>query len=136
MRTKGIASILWLDCSGGLLVGAGLWLLSGWLQPLYGLPEGLYFGMATANVAYGCFALFVATRRPPTVGLITVLAGANALWSVFCVLAFVQVFRSASLLGYAHLWLEGAYVLWLATMEWRHRVLLSQGNTPADGRGS
>lgn len=120
-----MASLLWLDCGGGLLVGAGLLLLSRWLQPLFGLPEGLYHGVTAANLAYGCFALFVATQRPRSVRLIAVLAGANAVWGVFCLVAIALVLQREALLGCIHLAGEALFVFWLARMEWRHRKVLA-----------
>ena len=53
MRRKG--RLLWVDGLGGLLVGAVVLLLSGWLSELEGLPEGFVVFMAGTNLVYGSY---------------------------------------------------------------------------------
>ena len=78
MRRKG--RLLWLDGLGGLLAGAVVLLLSGWLSELEGLPEGFVVFMASTNLVYGSYATSQAMRsaRPPV--RIAILACANILW--------------------------------------------------------
>lgn len=54
--------LLHLDSAAGLLVGAGMFALAGWLQALYGLPYRLLLAMGAANVTYGAFSGMLARR--------------------------------------------------------------------------
>jgi hypothetical protein len=117
-----IRFILWLDCGGGLLVGTLMWALGGWLQPLFRLPPALYTGVTAANLAYGAFALVIALHRRRSVRHVATLAVANALWGCVCLAAVIAVAGRASVFGLGHLIAEGAFVVWLAGTEWRHRT--------------
>ena len=117
--------LLWLDCGGGLLVGGAMLILSGWLLPIYGMPPFLYYGVAGANLAYGCFSLSLALRMNRSIRLVTALAMANGAWGVFCLGAAALFYDRVSLLGWGHLVLEGGFVLWLGWTEWRFRYLLA-----------
>ena len=117
--------LLWLDCAGGLLVGSAMLILSGWLLPLYRMPALLYYGIAVANLAYGCFSLSVALRKNRPIGVVAVLAMANGAWGIFCLAAAPLFYGQLSLLGLGHLVLEAGFVLWLGWTEWRFRHLLA-----------
>lgn len=113
--------ILRLDYGGGLIVGLLLLALAGWLRGLFAMPPLLYFGIAGANLAYGCFSLWIARRPARPVALVATLAGANAIWGILCGLAVVFLRDAMSIWGLAHVLAEGLFVFWLAGMEWRHR---------------
>lgn len=99
--------------------------LSPWLQPLFRLPEPVYFTITAANLAYGTFGLFLASRKQRSRGLVVTLAAANALWGVLCVIGLILLADSASVFGLFHIASEGAFVFWLAQAEWRNRALLA-----------
>ncbi len=120
-----LRSLLWLDGGGGLLVGVLMLALSTWLQPLFRLPEPVYFTITAANLAYGTFGLFLASRKQRSRGLVVTLAVANALWGVLCVVGVILLADRASVFGLFHIASEGAFVFWLAQAEWRNRALLS-----------
>ena len=122
MRRKG--RLLWLDGLGGLLAGAVVLLLSGWLSELEGLPEGFVVFMAGTNLVYGSYSTSLARRsaRPPV--RIAILACANILWGVLC-LGFPFWFRDQITgFGLLHVLGEGAYVGGLGCLEWRWRAAL------------
>jgi hypothetical protein len=116
--------ILWLDCSGGLLVGGMMVACSAWLSRLYQLPPRLYFAIAAANITYGVFSLFLALRRRRPLSLIVTLAAANTLWGGVCIVMAAVMLGRASVFGLGHILTEGAVVFALAYGEWRCRHLL------------
>ena len=122
MKNKG--RLLWVDGLGGLLAGAVVFLLSGWLSELEGLPEGFVVFMAGANLVYGAYATALASRSErPAVGIGS-LACANMLWGVLC-LGFAFWFREhITSFGLLHVLGEGAYVGGLGQVEWRWRAAL------------
>jgi hypothetical protein len=122
-RTSRIAKyLLWIDCTGGLVVGTVVLMFSSWLSTLYRLPVSLVIAMGVANLAYGGFSLSLARRSVRPRGLLLLLVAANVFWGLLC--AAVLVASRASTLGLAQLIIEGAYVGGLGILEWRHRVAL------------
>lgn len=117
-------SLLWIDCSGGLIGGVLMLSLSGWLSRLYALPVGLLVVMGLANLAYAAFSFSLARRRIRPRALVMVLVIANASWAALCALTAVVVAGQASAFGMAHLLGECLVVGGLAALEWRSRELL------------
>lgn len=66
--------LLWVDCVGGLLVGAVVLCFCSWLSQIEGLPESTVVVMGVANLVYGLFSLFVTTRRVRPARLIHAVA--------------------------------------------------------------
>ena len=128
-HVTGIArSILWIDCSGAILVGVSMLVLGEWLRSLYALPSALYNAIAIANLCYGAFSLALALLKQRPVKLVSALAIANAVWGCVCLVAAVSVAGRASVFGIMHILGEGAVVFWLAQFEWRHRTLIATNN--------
>ena len=119
-----LRSLLWIDCTAGLLNGALTLVFSGWLSALYALPVDLLIFMGVANVAYGTFSFSLARQGVRPRALVVLLVAANALWAVLCGLTAIVVASHASPFGVAHLLIEGSLVGGLAALEWRHRELL------------
>ena len=119
-----LKSLLWIDCTAGLLNGALTLSFSGWLSRLYALPIDLLIVMGVANLAYGTFSFSLARRAVRPRALIVVLVVANGLWAGLCGLAAILFASSASKLGVAQLLVEGSLVGGLAALEWRNRELL------------
>jgi hypothetical protein len=120
-----VRRILWVDCGGAILVGVLMFVLADWLRPLFQLPPLLYYAIATANLLYGAFSLFLATLKNRPCSLIAALAIANAIWGFVCLIAAISMVGRASILGVSHIALEGAVVFSLARIEWQHRALLA-----------
>ena len=59
-----INNILWLDCIGGLVIGVIVLLASELLSQWDGLPTGVIRFVGFANLAYGSYSIWVATRNP------------------------------------------------------------------------
>lgn len=116
--------ILWLDCIGGITVGLIVLALSQWLSHWERLPIHVVIFMGLANLAYGTFSLFVATRQIRPAWLITTLASANMLWIVVCIVIACRWWEQISILGLAHVMGEGIYVFGLGLAEWRLRQKL------------
>ncbi|WP_291980571.1 hypothetical protein [Luteitalea sp.] len=119
------ARLLWVDCTAGALVGVFLLLLSPWLAPLYGLPQGLILFNAAANLLYGAYSFSLARRAIRPMRLLVLLVCANAAWSVVCLGLVVRYWHDASVLGMATLVGESLFVGGLAALEWRHRESLA-----------
>lgn len=113
-------SLLWIDCTGGLVVGVLVLALSSWLSTLFAMPVRFVVVLGAANLGYGLYSLQLARRTVRPRALLRLLVGANLAWAVFCVLASVRLASQASYLGLAHLLLEGAYVGGLGLLEWRY----------------
>ena len=113
-------ALLWIDCLGGLAVGAIVLALSPWLSALYAMPKRFVIALGVANLSYGAFSLSLARRKVRPRGLLLLLIGANLAWAVFCVIASAILASEASAYGLALLLLEGAYVGGLGLLEWRY----------------
>ncbi len=113
-------SLLWIDCIGGLTVGALVLAFSDWLSALYGLPVGLVTAMGAANLAYGGFSFSLARRAVRPRALLRLLVAANLTWAALCVVAAAVLATEASAYGLAQLLLEGAYVGGLGLLERKH----------------
>jgi hypothetical protein len=117
-------SLLWIDCTGGLLVGVLVLSLSTWLSSLFAFPHELVLGMGVANLAYGTFSFSLARRAVRPRALLQLLASANMAWGVLCFITAGLLASQASAFGIAQLVFEGAYVAGLGMLEWRHLDLL------------
>jgi len=113
-------SLLWIDCTGGLAVGAVALASAHWLSTLYALPVSVVLVMGTANLAYGGFSFSLARRATRPRALLLVLAAANVAWAVLCAFAAAALSTQASPYGLAHLLLESLYVAGLGVFEWRN----------------
>lgn len=120
-------NLLWVDCTGGAVVGVAMFALAGWLSELYRLPKDFLYLMGTANLLYAAYSFTLAIRPTRPMHRIVILVFANATWAVLC-LRWTFVFdESASVFGLIHLVAEGLYVGGLAGLEWRWRELLRGG---------
>lgn len=119
-----VRSLLWIDCTGGLLVGTIVLATSAWLSTLFALPVGFVILMGAANLAYGAFSFSLARRATRPRALLQLLATANIAWAVLCGVATVVFASEASPFGLAHLVVEGVYVGCLGLLEWRYLELL------------
>ena len=94
--------LLWLDCLGGLIVGAIVLTISFPLSELGNLPLRVVVGMGIANVLYGSFSLFVTVQNPRSIGFVKTLAIANMAWLVVCVTLVWVWSEQISMLGTFH----------------------------------
>lgn len=122
MRTA--KSLLWIDGSGGLIVGALVLAVAPWLSALYAVPVGLIHVMGGANLAYGGYSLSLARRAVRPRALLLFLVAANLAWAVICAVATAWLAQEASAFGLAHLMLEGVYVGCLGLLEWKYLDVL------------
>ena len=81
--------------------------------------------MGTANLIYAAYSFSLARRAWRPRPLLLALIAANAAWAGFCAAAVMWFAGTASILGVAHLSLEGAFVGGLAALEWAQRDRLS-----------
>ncbi|MGJ8725355.1 MAG: hypothetical protein ACSHYB_12425 [Roseibacillus sp.] len=125
MKTSNVR-ILWLDCLGGLLVGALVLLLLRPLSSWEGLPISVVASMGLINLCYGGFSLYVTTRKFRPLRLVKTLAVANMSWLVVCGGIAFFFRQEISSLGMLHVVGEGIYVAALGVTEWRWRYQLSE----------
>ncbi len=116
--------ILWLDGIAGTTVGVAALLLFNWLYPLYQLPRHILIVIIAANMVYGCYGLFVASRKKRSLPLIVGLAAANLTWMFVSIGLLIAYGHQASVFGWLHIAGEGAFVAVLAVLEWRWRFEL------------
>ncbi len=113
--------LLWIDGSGGAVVGGLMLLTFGWLAPWYGLPTNVVLFIALANLAYGVYALSLARQPQRSYRMLMLLIAANACWPLVCLYLMLTSSDTLSALGYLHLIGEALYVGGLAMVEWRFR---------------
>jgi hypothetical protein len=120
------SQLITLDWIAGATAGVLMLALRGWLAELYRLPASLLFIIAVANLGYASFSfvLFL-RRRGEYVPLLRVVAVANILWGVVCVILAVVWFGVASLFGLASLLGEAVLVGGLGLLEWRARRVVA-----------
>ena len=118
--------ILWIDCIGGLIVGVLVLLASNLLSQWDGLPIEVVRFVGFANLAYGCYSIWVATRNPRPISLVKILALANMAWLLFCISITAAYWNEISLFGIIHILGEGIYVAALGAVEWKWRKSLSE----------
>jgi hypothetical protein len=119
-HVRAAKSLLWIDCSGGLIVGALVLAFHPWLSTLYALPADFVIAMGAANLAYGGYSFSLVRRAVRPSSLLRLLVVANIAWAVLCVTAAALLVTRASAFGIAALLLEGAYVGGLGLLEWKH----------------
>ena len=115
-------NLLRIDSAAALLAGALTALLTPVLTGWYGLPASLLQSIAIANLLYGGYSGWLASRPcPRPLPGIVILVIANFSWAVVCLTLAVCFFDAATWMGLAHLSIEGAFVGALALSEWRQR---------------
>lgn len=119
-----INRLLWIDCSGGLVVGVVVLALSGWLAPLEGLPLGVLVFTGVMNLVYGLYSLSLALQARRSMMRVKALAVANMAWAPVCILILLLYADSATVWAWLHLGGEAVYVGVLGAVEWRLRERL------------
>lgn len=118
--------ILCSDGAAGLGVGATLVVFHGWIAEFYQMPSRLVLFVGAANVTYGCYSGWLATRavwvRFPSRRAILALIIANATWVVVCGGILLAFWSSAGAWGRAHLVIEAVFVGFLSVIEYRHAL--------------
>ncbi|MEM9996989.1 MAG: hypothetical protein AAF809_04755 [Bacteroidota bacterium] len=122
-------NLLWIDCTGALLAGVLVLLLSGWLADLHGLPRSVLVFTGVMNLAYGAFSFSLARRAVRPKPLLSLLAGANMAWPLVCIALVVAHRATIGPTGLLHLLGEAVYVGGLGVVEWRSRDLLLEPNS-------
>ncbi len=127
-----VKSILWVDCIGAILTGVLLLILSGWIAPLYGLPNWFVIGHAFVHLAYGSNSFSLAVRKNRPMPSIKLLVFANTAWAVICLIFARFLIGNGSSFAITHFALDGLYVGTLALLEWKVRQsLIGQGQKKA-----
>lgn len=131
-------NLLWVDGIAGTLVGVAMLLAGRWLRELYRLPPNLYLLISLANLMYGCYSLWLASRNKRPKAFIWALIVANLTWATLCARWFFVYAAIASFFGLAHLLAEALFVGGLAFVEWRWREQLlgfsQKGQSPRNAK--
>ena len=114
-------NILWFDCIGGLLVGILVLMACRLISGLDSLPLWVILSVGIANLVYGSYSLWLATRRPRPILPLKILAIANMAWLGACLTIVAVFWQSISLFGILHKLSEGIYVATLGYLEWKWR---------------
>lgn len=128
--------ILWLDCLGALVVGVIVLVICRPLSRWDGLPVSMIVTIGFVNLIYGTYSLYVTTRDPRPLGLVTILALANMAWLLVCIAIIALNWERITLFGLMHVFGEGVYVAGLGYSEWklRHSLGVSSTATAAAAR--
>lgn len=114
---------MWVDACAAGSAGLAVLVLRDWLAHLYAFPVSLVLFLGCANLAYasysGLLAALASRGRWPSGRAIDLLVVANSSWVLVCLAVLASTIRSASILGTAHVVLEGAFVGSLALVERR-----------------
>jgi len=116
--------LLWVDGLGGLAAGGAVLSMSAWLSVLDGLPRALIVFMGGANLAYGAYSTSLAALRVRPAWRVAILAVANLLWAVFCLVLALRFRGEITPFGLVHVLGEGLYVGGLGCLEWWWRDAL------------
>ncbi|HEX8360583.1 MAG TPA: hypothetical protein VF613_10760 [Longimicrobium sp.] len=128
--------LLWIDCTAGAVAGVTVFVLSGWLSRLYGLPREILLFMGAANLLYASYSFSLARRAVRPMSLIKLLVFANATWVLVCFGLAVTFWEQATVFGLAHLIGEALIVGGLAALEWNQRHRLATEVRTGDGVAS
>jgi len=117
--------ILWVDCLGGLAVGLIVFVFCRLISEWQNLPLKVVLLMGAANLIYGCYSLYVTTRKQRPSGLVKLLSIANMVWLLVCSAIVVMYWSQISLFGMANVIGEGIYVAGLGFVEWKMKESLA-----------
>ena len=119
-------NLLWFDSFAGLTVGMVMLLTCSWLTVWYGLPFKVVLFVSIANLTYGVYSFYLASRSIRPAKFITLLVVANLSWSIVCITLSIAYWDTATFLGNGHLALEGIFVGGLGCVEWIWRKDLEE----------
>ena len=125
MKMNNRNNILWLDCIGGLLVGILVLLFCRLISTWDGLPLNVIIFVGMANLLYGSYSLWVTTRAPRPLKVVTILAFANMGWLAVCITIIAVNWTEISTFGVLHKLGEGLFVSILGYTEWHWRKSLA-----------
>lgn len=115
--------LIWVDWIAGAVVGVLVLVFRGWLADLYALPGDLLLVMGLANLVYASVSFTLAMlSRGDHVPLLRVVATANIVWAVGCVVLAVVYSDRASVFGLGQLIGEAIFVGGLGVLEWRAKT--------------
>lgn len=116
-----LRALLWIDCIAGATVGCAVLALAtgGQFISLTGLPDWLPIFMGSANLLYAAFSFSILFAARYSAMSVSILALANAAWSIACILMACFFFSTATMLGLSYLMGEAAFVGCLAYLEWK-----------------
>ncbi len=117
--------LLWIDCTGAVIAGVLVLLLSRWLGALEGLPHEVLIFTGTANLLYGSYSFSLAVRKKCPMHLLKMLVVANLMWPLVCIGILFQYHQVITPFACIHLAGEALYVGGLAIVEWRSREALT-----------
>lgn len=130
-----VATVLWVDCTAGAIVGVVVLVFGDRFGPLHGLPRAVLLVLGIANLVYAAYSFSLVRRRRRTVRQVAVLVYANAAWGCVCIGLAVRYWEQAGPVGFVHLFGEVLFVGVLAALEWRQRHRLAGGVVAVRGTG-
>lgn len=117
IRARQLIRVDWI---AGTVAGVLVLALHGWLTELYQLPGELLLVIGLANLSYASLSFTLAQRtRGDRVPFLRVVAVANVLWAVGCIVMALVWAGRASVFGMCELIGEAFFVGSLGVMEWR-----------------
>lgn len=112
-------TLITTDWIAGATAGVLMLGLHPWLSRWYALPPDLLRFIAAANLGYALVSFTISRRaRGAHVPGLRLMAVANMLWGVVCVVLGMRWFATASVWGLAQLFGEAVLVGGLGVVEW------------------
>ena len=102
--------LLWLDATAAAAAGLAVWVLGGWLSPLYQLPHALLTFIAAVNLLYAGYSFSLARRRQRSLPWVHALIAGNLAWAAACAGMAWRFAGEASAFGMFHLIGEAIFV--------------------------
>ena len=129
MKSRASLKIIYTDSFAGISVGVFTLIFWQFLANLYSVSGEVIILVGTMNVLYGCFAFRLLNYKRRTITSVRLLAKANFLWVLCCVVLFTLHLHKASVWGLMHFAIEALFVGLLALLEWQNQENLTSSKT-------
>lgn len=113
-----LRNVLLLDAASVLLTGAPQVIFTARLAAWTGLPSALLLATGAFLLAYGIFAIWIATRRPIPAALVRLVIAGNLAWGVACLALLAAPPFALTGWGVADLLLNVVAVTLFAALQW------------------
>ena len=131
MKFRTSLKIIYTDSFAGVSVGVFTLIFWRFLANLYSVSGEIIILVGTMNVLYGCFAFSLLKSKRRTITSVRLLAKANFLWVLCCVVLLILHLHKASVWGLMHFAIEALFVGLLALLEWQNQENLTSSKTNA-----
>ena len=94
---KIIPHILWIDCLGAFAVGLLTLVFSKIISQIHILPYEIIIFFGVMNLVYGCYSIYLASRKNCSILQINMLSIFNVFWLPVCIYTYITFSEQISL---------------------------------------